>query len=60
MKKIMISIIFSTALVIAGGDIVMNEEMAVAPVPMATEESDEWKQSVTIYGWLPSFDGTLK
>ena len=24
------------------------------------EKSSEWEHQITIYGWLPSFDGTLR
>ena len=57
MKKIITGTLLSYSLAMAGGDISMVEEVSV---PMADEETSEWKQSLTIYGWLPSFDGTLK
>ena len=58
MKKMITGTMLSCSLAMAGGDIIVVEE--VAPVPMVVEESSEWKQSLTIYGWLPSLDGTLK
>lgn len=48
------------SLAIAGGNINVEEEIVVAPVPVTTEESSAYKQSIAIYGWLPSLDGTLK
>ena len=60
MKKMITGTMLSCSLAMAGGDIAMVEEVAPAPVPMAVEESSEWEQSLTIYGWLPSLDGTLK
>ena len=47
-----------SSLAMAGGTIAMTEEEA--PVDIAVQENSEWKQSITLYGWLPSFDGTLK
>ncbi len=59
MRKIIISILLSFTLAVAGGDIsVKVEETMVAPV--VTEKSSEWKHSISIYGWLPSFDGTFR
>ena len=57
MKKIITGTLLSYSLAMAGGDIVMVEEVSV---PMVAEETSEWKQSLAIYGWLPTFDGTLK
>jgi len=57
MKKIITGTLLSCSLAMAGGDIAMVEEVSV---PMAAEETSEWKQSLTLYGWLPTFDGTLK
>lgn len=59
MKKIITGTLLTFSLATAGGDIVMAEEVA-PQVPMATEEGGEWKQSISIYGWLPSLKGTLK
>ncbi|MEE8588658.1 MAG: hypothetical protein V3S80_04855 [Sulfurimonadaceae bacterium] len=39
---------------IAGGDVEPVPVEQVIPV-----ENGEWKQSLSIYGWLPSFSGTL-
>jgi len=58
MKKIITGTLLTYSLAMAGGDIAIVEE--VAPAPMAVEESSEWKQSLTLYAWLPSLDGTLK
>jgi hypothetical protein len=58
MKKIIAGTVFSCALAIAGGDIAPVDpiEPAVeAPVP-----SSDWKHNFTIYGWLPSLDGTVR
>lgn len=59
MKKIIAGTLLTFSLAMAGGDIVMKEEVAVEPVPMVTEENNKWQQSIAIYGWLPSLDGTL-
>lgn len=58
MKKIITGTLLTYSLAVAGGDIAVAEE--VAPVPMAVEENSDWKQSITVYGWIPSLDGTLK
>ena len=58
MKKLIAGTFFTCSLVIAGGDIVPVQEVATEPV--VTEESSDVKQSLTLYAWLPSFDGTLK
>lgn len=54
MKKIITSAVVCCTLAIAGGDIAPVEPAVEAPV-VATA----WKQSISIYGWLPSLDGTL-
>ncbi len=49
--------LLTCTLAISGGDIApVTEDIVMAPVP--TEENNSWKHSLTIYGWLPSFDGT--
>ena len=63
MKKLITSMLLSGTLVFAGGDIVpvnteeVVEETTVAPV--VTEAGSGWKHSISIYGWLPSFDGAF-
>lgn len=59
MKKIIAGTLLTFSLGTAGGDIVMTEEVT-PPAPMAIEDGGDWKQSLTLYGWLPSLDGTLK
>jgi len=56
MKKIMISTVSTYTLAMAGGDITAVEP--IVEVPVAVENS--WQHSISIYGWLPSLDGTLK
>lgn len=60
MKKIIMGVFTVCSLAIAGGAIKVEEEIAVAPEPVTTEESSAYKQSFAIYGWLPSLDGTVK
>lgn len=55
MKKIVTGTVLSCALAIAGGDIAPVEQVVEAPV-----ETSAWKHSISIYGWLPTLDGTLK
>ena len=59
MKKIITSTLLSCTVAIAGGDVtsVIAEEVTASPV--ATEVNSGWKHSVSIYGWLPSFNGTF-
>ena len=57
MTKIIMGTLLTCTLAISGGDIApVTEDVVMAPVP--TEENSSWKHSLTIYGWLPSFDGT--
>jgi hypothetical protein len=58
MRKIITGTLLTCALATAGGDIAVVEEQIVDPV--VTEESDGWEQQLVIYGWLPTFSGTLK
>ena len=59
MKKVIMGTLLTCTLAISGGDIApVAEDVVMAPVP--TEENSGWKHSLSIYGWLPSFDGTLK
>jgi hypothetical protein len=59
MTKIITGTLLTCALATAGGDIApVVEEPVLAPV--AAEESSAWEQQLVIYGWLPTFDGTLK
>ena len=55
MKRIIAGTVFSCAMAIAGGDIAPIEPAVEAPI-----EASAWKHSFTIYGWLPSLDGTLR
>ena len=57
MKKIIAGTLLTCALATAGGDIAPVEEQVIAPV--ASEESSAWEQQLAIYGWLPTFNGTL-
>lgn len=54
MKKIITGTLLIYTLAIAGGDITPVEPAVEAPVV-----TSEWESSVSIYGWLPSFDGSL-
>ncbi len=58
MKKIIIGTLLTCALATAGGDIAQNVEETVV-IPDVTQESSAWKQQLVIYGWLPTFNGTL-
>jgi len=59
MTKIIMGTLLACTLAISGGDIApVTEDGVMAPVPI--EENSSWKHSIWIYGWLPSFDGTLK
>ncbi len=51
MKKIMMSALVASSLAMAGGDIVPVEPVVETPV---VEETNAWKNEVSIYGWLPS------
>ena len=55
MKKIIISALSCFTLTMAGGDIVPVEPEVVMP-----EQTSNWEQSLSIYGWLPTFGGKLK
>ena len=58
MKKINTGIFLAFSLLSAGGDIPLNvEEIVTAPV--AVEESSSWEHKLTLYGWLPSYNGNL-
>lgn len=50
MKKMMISTLVVSGLALAGGDIVPVEPVVETPV----EDTNTWKNEVTIYAWLPS------
>lgn len=54
MKKILLATLVSSVAVFAGGD--MDETITEVP----EVQSSEWEQSLTIYGWLPTLNGTLK
>lgn len=54
MKKIIINTICCLSLAMAGGDMAPIEPEINIP-----ETTSSWEQSVSIYGWLPSFDGKL-
>ncbi len=58
MKKIIIGTLLTYALATAGGSIVPIEEEYVT-APVFVEESSSWEHKLAIYGWLPTFDGTL-
>ncbi len=58
MKNIIAGTLLTCAVATAGGDIAPVEEQVVAPV--VTEESSGWEHKVAIYGWLPTFEGTLR
>ena len=58
MKKISTGILLAFTLLSASGDIPLNVEETVA-VPVAAEESSSWEHKLTIYGWIPSLDGSL-
>jgi len=58
MTKIITGMLLTCALATAGVDIVQNPEEIVIE-PIMAEESSAWKQQLVIYGWLPTFDGTL-
>ena len=54
-KKIVTSSLLCFTLAVAGGDVApVEQEISVS------EPASSWEQSITIYGWVPSFDGTLK
>lgn len=54
MKKIIISALVASSLVMAGGDIVPVEPVVETPLV----EANPWQNEVTIYGWLPSITAT--
>ncbi|RLA69825.1 MAG: hypothetical protein DRG09_04835 [Epsilonproteobacteria bacterium] len=57
MTKIIMGTLLTCTLAISGGDIApVTEDVVMAPV--LTSENNSWEHSLTIYGWLPSFDGT--
>ena len=58
MIKIITGMLLTCALATANGDIAPTAEEQVV-TPMVTEEHSVWKQQLVIYGWLPTFDGTL-
>ncbi len=50
MKKIMMSALVASSLVLAGGDIAPAEPVVEAPVMVESA----WQNELTIYGWLPT------
>lgn len=54
MTKIIMGTLLTCTLAISGGDIAPVTEDAVVPAV----ENSSWEHSLSIYGWLPSFDGT--
>lgn len=56
MKKIITGALLTCALVNAGGDIA---PIAVEP-PIAPVVTTPWEHQFSIYGWLPTLEGTLK
>jgi len=58
MRKIIAGTVLTCALATAGGNIAPVEEEIVES-PVVVEESSAWEQKLTIYGWLPTFDGQL-
>ncbi|MDQ7047769.1 MAG: hypothetical protein Q9M39_09265 [Sulfurovum sp.] len=59
MTKVIIGALLTCTLAISARDIVPVAEDAVV-APMLIEENNGWQHSLSVYGWLPSFDGTLK
>lgn len=51
MKKIMMSALVASSLVMAGGDIAPVEPVVETPV---VEDTSKWQNELTIYGWLPT------
>lgn len=60
MRKIITSTLLSCTLAVSGGDIVPVNLEDTMKTPVVTEADSGWKHSISIYGWLPSFDGTFK
>ncbi|WP_415408024.1 hypothetical protein ACLHDG_05695 [Sulfurovum sp. CS9] len=58
MKKIITGTLLTFSLVTAGGDVSLDVEETVT-APVLTEESSGWEHKLSIYGWLPSLDGSL-
>ncbi len=58
MRKIIAGTLLTCALATAGGNMAPVEEEIVES-PVVVEESSAWEQQLVIYGWLPTFDGTL-
>lgn len=54
MKKILMGTLVASGLVLAGGDIAPVEPV----VETAVEDTNTWKNEVTIYGWLPDISAT--
>lgn len=54
MKKIMISALVASSLVVAGGDIAPVEPVVKTPVV----EANPWKNEISIYAWLPSISAS--
>ena len=54
MKKIIINTLFCVTLAMGGGDMAPAEGKLNIP-----QSNSTWKQSISIYGWLPTFDGKL-
>lgn len=52
MRKILLAALWTSLFALAGGDL---DEVA----PEVPAESSEWSQELSLYGWLPSFGGTL-
>lgn len=56
MKKIILSVLLTFTLAVAGGDKVESLEEVVA-TPVVVEEGSGWEHKLSVYGWLPSLNG---
>lgn len=59
MKKTISGLLMTGIFAVAGGDVVPVAETETFSEPVM-EVSSPWKHKLTIYGWLPTFDGTFR
>ncbi len=55
MKKIMISVVITSCLIFAGGDIAPIEPVLESPI---VTDTNDWKNEFSIYAWLPGISAT--
>jgi len=57
--KLLLATSLATSILFAAGDIIPVESIPAQPLVEVSSDSDELKQRILLYGWLPTLDGTL-